>query len=568
MKSWNGKRWCSVLATLVISSAALLSACADDLDADLGSAGDDPVAQVESPAIIIPCSFDPRVIDNTFSTSSSVTANKPPSMLQKADIAYVPGEELYLSLHLRACVSIAQITENGVAVTQGGGIDSPSTTYSVVSDVSDGVAGHVIKIRLQFNNLHEGETGNWQVTTSSALVRATSTLDFRLAKVLSVGDDNVGPPPAYSISESDLLNALVVSLWNRYGVLGRDRIDPTSHVEDPDYPHIQVTINSSDVQFAMAMHNFINHDCRPLVNTTGRIRPRVEDGELAFTWVSGPSVDVPFDISCILQGDWIVAFFGQYVARIFDSLLDDLKTEVEKNLKEGLPCDTTCRLLLTGVSTSQSQLQASFNRDLVANGLPVDGVALVSILVPYRAVPANPGLSGLAIPANDRVAVFVKGTARACERLSGNPNTCASVIVGQGGLPNRDIPWEALQPGGWPIPDPSSCSNGTCGTNIGQLHARERLRTVSRPNSTVPQYAIPRPNDKIGNILFRRTGTGGSRLLGSSVPCVVQTTATQDRLYFGVNDQKLNATDQGTGSRIVTLEWTNANANLSAGFCQ
>jgi hypothetical protein len=518
---------------LFASLSLLVPACIDDPELSETSQNAD--------VIVSPIDVDPILLcppTTPVFGPLAVTVPSPGKILSHAPIHYTTGNTVDIAFRLPDCTGVSEVRYGTVVLgTESGGIDAPSAYYEILSDSPVRGGGHVTTLRLHLSSsLGQGGAGVVRLTASSVIgIAPTATAELTLSRV-----KDIGAPASFSISEQELHNGLVASVYNQFGDDG-DFTDPSSgkHFYDPVYSSNWLRIEPDGIRFNQRFAMSATA-CDPVVNTSGRFHLAKSGTDVEVVWDSGPTVDTDFDLLCSI----VTLGIPQIVAAFVDPPIDTIKDRVEGMVDSALAA-SGCGALCASQIDSFSMLTDELRVNLAPRDLSGNPLERILIEIPYNTNHTEyPFSYGVPLRSGDKVVVMPAGRQQACTTAgTASSSTCAKAPTAPSGLFN----WNTNVP----VPNPWVLY-GTVYAYYEERHeARNQLVGLTRDAAK-----LPLPTRQPASLVARRgNGTSNSSRGSAATPCRVDARAGgQDRVAFGANDYRsASGWDYGSGTYRITL---------------
>lgn len=468
-------------------------------------------------------------------TISNITVTALPGgdRLVRDTIFYVAGDGVELALTIPACSGLTEVRWNGTALgTSSGDIEPVSAYYTLLGeDVLDGNLRRV-RLRLHFTNLGRGNTNTLQLTVRAVIGTAATTAQRTVVEVADAGS-----PVTYSMSEAELSNRFIESIYDRFGDDGRDEDEETGIVLfDPSYVPVVVDAEGIHVSLSMKVDLYASFDdvsfpevCIPTISMSGTYVIDSGVSGVGATWVSGPSSSITLPFGCGTLDPWVEMAIAAQAAERFDASIQTAVADLE------LPCGT----MLTCDFTTTTDEVVLTSPVLASN---------VVIAVPYNTTSApTPWSTGLALNPGEPIFIAASGLSTVCKSAgSALPGTCGAAKLGQAGLfnwksnPPVDSPWVLI---------------GTVYAYYAE-RAQARAALVGLSRNTAP---LPMPTRNAGSLVARLANGPSAAAISAwrplGEPCQMYARPlVQDRIAFGANDYRSSSgAEYGSGTWFITI---------------
>ncbi len=511
----------------------------------------------------------------------NVSAPDPTTVLVRQSIYYVAGTALDVSLTIPPCNSLSAVLVDAASVPlRETSIDSPPFSYTMLSDQDlqtcqlvnrirecHSLGRRRVTLRLSFDNAGRGDSHSVAVRVGAGMgrTRIDVAFSFTIVMVRTIGGDI-----AISLSEAEIRNQLISSIWNRFGQAGTYDSNgdaPGGNVlYDPLYSKETLRIQNDGIHFRWQAKAKVDHWCDPLATMTGRFTLQLSNGQINVVWLEGPTAHLDFAWYCDLAGGYLQWFFTiiysgfvendvanmvqAQINSVFQAQINSLQAQLNST---GYPLDANLLMrLVRRIDTLPGELRVSLDTTQVPGNWK-----WVSIAVPYRPLPpGSPAGRGFVLNPGDIVITTASGLAHECASDSSIPSpTCVYMGVGTsavGASPQGLL--NASRPQTIPVLDTTQPNYGLVGDRVEAYNA---LDLVQRDPHT-----LPFPQGNVGALIARfATGSGSPWSwtvgLGSALAVPADGVAW---LNFGVNDRPpLNSNlllyAYGIGSIRVAIVW-------------
>lgn len=552
-------------------------------------------------------------------TAALVATPAPWAILSHGSIHYVTGTAVDVALTMPNCIAVTDILAGDFSLVEAernsDGIDNTSNFYDLLSDEAVAAGQHRVTYRVYFSNHGDGSSGEYRFQVQNAQRRlaeidsGTDTRDvlvptaeyqFTLTEVKEIGSS-----PVISISEAELRNTVILSLYNAFEVgAAPDRLYDPSYDIDFQVGRKVVSIPGLDVGSGLEVETDTIHfgfdvkydlpdgdifdPCNPTVHVEGDFTLAVSaDGDLVIAWTNGPHVDPDFPFLCEAVAEHVI---GPEVSLLVDLFLDDVVTfliqdKIKDQIQEQLAAfveDFACGTAGFEFECTAFIAEGPFDIRPYEVRVPLDlSWPSVAIDVPYNInrLERLP-MAGLALNAGETVLVTASGLVDACRENNALAGECETVSLGPAGLLNVET-----------IPEPLSPLSITTGDGVvvqfnERIAANRELTKLRREypcRSIVLPATLPLPSANVA-ALMRRLAYSPSDLRARRAVGLADVVDVDDalpgRLSFGNNDIGKNNPDisgctdayrgddtYGSGVSHITISWiiaSTANTTFNA----
>ncbi|MBI4511485.1 MAG: hypothetical protein HY698_17765 [Deltaproteobacteria bacterium] len=485
-------------------------------------------------------------------------------LVTKLPIVYVAGRRLDVTMTIPDCTDVVSVREDGRG----------EVTFLKLEDTSLGDGRHRVRVSIFFDNDGRGRSAVNRIVVGSVggTVLSRDWTSYQTEYVFTrVGVKKVGGRMAMTISEGEIRNRFLMSIFGSYGPEGRSNEGGSVTPYDPAYaladePKVetvsgtgftymppQLALEEGKIHFGWSSKVSIPYWCDPTVRVWGRFgfevdQPSGPEGRYVHVvWDGGePSADISSPCGVI---DWVVVNVGRFFGAKDQgtTVKEKVKNKIQDMVDQAVgacPLDpATGRHVCTrtGIDPTLLDPTVAIHKDYLT--VEVFSPETITIEVPYGMGDLATAGAGLALNARDQVIVTASNQVSACtfDFLWGeaSPSTCPVVPMGPQGLYNMR---------GW---NPFFYPNlGYSNLADDELDAYRALLQVSREPSMLPDQ-----HENVGAVLARPWFA--SRPVPLSEPCLlVGDPNAEARVAFGVNDHRTSSgAELGRGVFDVHVTW-------------